>query len=213
MEEWISKKELLAETGISYGQLYRWKREGLIPESWFVKRSAFTGQETFLPRERALERIRYILDRREGHSLEDIRRQLCPPADSRVYEAETLMSIPNTLQPMRLLMEIADCQKFDGAQAMLVLLAARAARVYGGMTEAEMTAFLRALWGWQKEYGITQDAEGCVYLVKNRAGAVPLLLRPEGTLEAGGDARVVFQMRLGDMRAEFNPALAQLAEE
>ncbi|MCL2486473.1 MAG: YhbD family protein, partial [Oscillospiraceae bacterium] len=31
----ISKKDLLEFTGISYGQLYRWKREGLIPEEWF----------------------------------------------------------------------------------------------------------------------------------------------------------------------------------
>ena len=28
----ISKKELLAKYGISYGSLYRWKRKGLIPE-------------------------------------------------------------------------------------------------------------------------------------------------------------------------------------
>jgi predicted DNA-binding transcriptional regulator AlpA len=32
-EELISKKEVLELTGISYGQFYRWKREGLIPES------------------------------------------------------------------------------------------------------------------------------------------------------------------------------------
>ncbi len=46
----ISKKDLLELTGISYGQLYRWKRKGLIPEAWFVKKPAFTGQETFFPR-------------------------------------------------------------------------------------------------------------------------------------------------------------------
>ncbi len=57
------KKELLDATGISYGQLYRWKRERLIPDQWFVKRSAFTGQETFLPR-RAVERIEFILETR-----------------------------------------------------------------------------------------------------------------------------------------------------
>ena len=45
----ISKKDLLKTTGISYGQLYRWKREGLIPEEWFVKRSSPTGQETYFP--------------------------------------------------------------------------------------------------------------------------------------------------------------------
>ena len=75
MEE-ISKKDLLAETGISYGQLYRWKREGLIPEEWFIKRSAFTGQETYFPKERVLERIGIILEMKDEQSLEEIRRGL-----------------------------------------------------------------------------------------------------------------------------------------
>ena len=72
----ISKKDLLLETGISYGQLYRWKREGLIPEEWFVKRASFTGQETFFPRERMLERISLILERKDDQSLEEIRREI-----------------------------------------------------------------------------------------------------------------------------------------
>ncbi|MCS7240063.1 MAG: YhbD family protein, partial [Candidatus Bipolaricaulota bacterium] len=37
-EELIPKKEVLRLTGISYGQLYRWKRLGLIPEAWFIRR-------------------------------------------------------------------------------------------------------------------------------------------------------------------------------
>jgi DNA-binding transcriptional MerR regulator len=77
----ISKKDLLLETGISYGQLYRWKREGLIPEEWFVKRASFTGQETFFPRERALERVRAILEMKEGQSLEEIRGRIAGDAD------------------------------------------------------------------------------------------------------------------------------------
>ena len=38
-EELISKKELLDRFGISYGALYRWKRKGLIPEDWFIKKA------------------------------------------------------------------------------------------------------------------------------------------------------------------------------
>ena len=72
----ISKKDLLAETGISYGQLYRWKREGLIPEEWFVKRAAFTGQETYFPRERVLERVGLILEMKDDMSLDEIRSEL-----------------------------------------------------------------------------------------------------------------------------------------
>lgn len=68
----ISKKELLELTGISYGQLYRWKRERLIPEEWFMKQSSYTGQETFFPREKILERIRFIMEMKDKYSLEEI---------------------------------------------------------------------------------------------------------------------------------------------
>lgn len=79
-EELISKKEVLRLTGISYGQLYRWKRMGLIPEAWFIRRSTFTGQETFFPREKILKRIEEILRLKEEHSLEELVRLLAPEA-------------------------------------------------------------------------------------------------------------------------------------
>lgn len=69
----ISKKDLLAQTGISYGQLYRWKRKGLIPEEWFVKKSTFTGQETFFPRDKMVARVERILSMKDEEiSLDDI---------------------------------------------------------------------------------------------------------------------------------------------
>lgn len=51
-DDLISKKELLDLTGISYGQLYRWKRKNLIPEEWFIRKSSYTGQETFFQNNR-----------------------------------------------------------------------------------------------------------------------------------------------------------------
>ena len=71
-EELISKKELLELTGISYGQLYRWKRKGLIPEDWFIRKSAYTGQETFFPRSQMLTRVTRILNMKEDASLDDL---------------------------------------------------------------------------------------------------------------------------------------------
>ena len=44
VSELISKKEVLEKYGISYGALYRWKRIGLIPEDWFIRKSTVTGQ-------------------------------------------------------------------------------------------------------------------------------------------------------------------------
>lgn len=74
----ISKKELLEMTGISYGQLYRWKRKQLIPEEWFIRKSTFTGQETFFPRDKILARIEKISNMKEGLSLDDIAEALSP---------------------------------------------------------------------------------------------------------------------------------------
>lgn len=75
---YISKKELLDITGISYGQLYRWKRERLIPEEWFIKRSSSTGQETFFPREKIMERIHTIQTLKDLYSLEELSKILSP---------------------------------------------------------------------------------------------------------------------------------------
>lgn len=73
-EELISKKDLLQLTGISYGQLYRWKRKNIIPEDWFMKKSSFTGQETFFPKDKILERIERIKELKDDQSLDDIAR-------------------------------------------------------------------------------------------------------------------------------------------
>lgn len=74
----ISKKDLLELTGISYGQLYRWKRKNLIPEDWFVRKSTFTGQETFFPKEKILDRIDKIQTMKEDLSLDELANMFSP---------------------------------------------------------------------------------------------------------------------------------------
>ncbi len=76
MDDLISKREVLEKYGISYGALYRWKRMGLIPEDWFEKKSAATGQETFFNRRAITERIETILRLKDTLSLEEIAAQL-----------------------------------------------------------------------------------------------------------------------------------------
>lgn len=77
-QDLISKKDLLDLTGISYGQLYRWKRKNLIPEDWFVRKSTFTGQETFFPKEKILDRIEKIQTMKENLSLDDLANMFSP---------------------------------------------------------------------------------------------------------------------------------------
>ncbi|MGO2095117.1 DUF4004 family protein [Mammaliicoccus sciuri] len=68
----ISKKELLVECGITYGQLYRWKRKELIPDDWFIRKSTYTGQESFFPREKILKRISDIQKYKNTYSLDEL---------------------------------------------------------------------------------------------------------------------------------------------
>lgn len=75
MEDLISKRELLEKYGISYGALYRWKRMGLIPEDWFIRRSTSAGQETLFNRAMICERIDLIMGR-EDSSLADLAAEL-----------------------------------------------------------------------------------------------------------------------------------------
>jgi hypothetical protein len=72
----ISKKELLSKYGISYGALYRWKRKGLIPEEWFIKKATSTGQETFFPTALVCERIELILKQKEDILLDELAHRL-----------------------------------------------------------------------------------------------------------------------------------------
>ncbi len=72
----ISKKELLERYNISYGALYRWKRKGLIPDDWFVKKSTVTGQETFFPEELVCGRIEMIQSMKEDVLLDELAKKL-----------------------------------------------------------------------------------------------------------------------------------------
>ena len=75
-QELLSKKELLERYGISYGALYRWKRKGLIPEDWFIKKSTVTGQETFFPKALICERVELIMGQKEDLSLDELAGQI-----------------------------------------------------------------------------------------------------------------------------------------
>ena len=99
----ISKKDLLKETKISYGQLYRWKRESLIPEEWFIKQSSYTGQETFFPREKILNRIKAIQELKDKYSLEELSKILSPEISQRSFTKEDLEIIEEINRDMILL--------------------------------------------------------------------------------------------------------------
>ena len=90
-DELISKKELLERYGISYGALYRWKRKGLIPEDWFIKKATVTGQETFFPKELICERVELIQSQKDDFSLDELSKQFYEESETKaVLTVKTL---------------------------------------------------------------------------------------------------------------------------
>ena len=75
-QELISKKALLEKYGVSYGSLYRWKRKGLIPDEWFLRRATVTGQETYFPKDLICERVELILSAKDDVLLDELSKQL-----------------------------------------------------------------------------------------------------------------------------------------
>ena len=86
-KELISKKDLLELAEISYGQLYRWERKMLIPEDWFIRKSTFTGQETFFPKDQILARIEKIKNMKDDRSLDQLADMFSPiPAEITIHQ-------------------------------------------------------------------------------------------------------------------------------
>jgi len=145
----ISKKELLEVTGISYGQLYRWKRKGLIPEAWFVKRAAFTGQETFFPRTEILERVERIQGLKEEINLDQLADLLSPRPSSLRLSAEQAL-VKNIVSGPGLELLARTLGPEDPLDFDQLLLG----RIVGGLLDAgdlgleEGALLLRALAAW-----------------------------------------------------------------
>lgn len=135
----ISKKDLLKTTGISYGQLYRWKREGLIPEEWFVKRSSPTGQETYFPQEKILKRIHAIQQLKDSYSLEELARILTPEISNRLFCEEDLEHFDEL--DIEVAADFMDAMSKDSFVFLevLVMIALSQAMVDTAVTEEERT--------------------------------------------------------------------------
>ncbi len=135
----ISKKDLLKTTGISYGQLYRWKREGLIPEEWFVKRSSPTGQETYFPQEKILKRIHAIQQLKDSYSLEELARILTPEISNRLFCEEDLEHFDEL--DIEVAADFMDAMSKDSFVFLevLVMIALSQAMVDTAITEEERT--------------------------------------------------------------------------
>lgn len=214
MENWISKRELLEITGISYGQLYRWKREKLIPDNWFVKRSSYTGQETFLPRERAIERIRFILENKDGHSLQQLLELISPTSASREYRSgEIAGAVKNAGGPAEIMAKLIGGEAFNHAQALSVLIAADMLDIVPEVSEDELNQLLIALIEWQAGASIFEKTDGRLIVIGVNGGLIPLMIMPDARSLPREGIAVEYELALSDIPDRFTKKLNSIYEE
>jgi len=187
--------------------LYRWKREQLIPDSWFIKRSSFTGQETFLPRGRATERIRFIMENKDQYSLQQLLDKLSPDTAGGTYSAERLKRLPRGEVPAELIAKHVGSDELNYGQALCVVIAARALGDIPDMDEGAVAAFLGALTEWQSDARILDKTNGRIIIVEWDGQFLPLYIIPDGRVMPAGRAKVRFEISLADIPALCAPIL------
>jgi DNA-binding transcriptional MerR regulator len=137
-DDLISKKELLDLTGISYGQLYRWKRKNLIPEEWFIRKSSFTGQETFFPKQQILQRIDKIIHMKDGLSLDELADVFSPTlGEVEMTDQQLLDRNIVSLASLDLLNEAGRQQSLYGLEQIMMLYVLEKLLLGGDITQQE----------------------------------------------------------------------------
>ncbi|WP_346936801.1 DUF4004 family protein [Clostridium sp.] len=163
-EELISKKEILDMTGISYGQLYRWKRKELIPEEWFIKKSSYTGQETFFPREKIINRINKILELKDDMPLDDLAAMFTnkPKVDdvSEEYVIEKEIIREETLPIYNDMFREKNEYNFKDILLMHIL---QSEFDLGKLTISEIEIMLKLI---DKEYRNIEEKDGTLYIIR-----------------------------------------------
>ncbi len=163
-EELISKKEILDMTGISYGQLYRWKRKELIPEEWFIKKSSYTGQETFFPREKIINRINKIIELKDDMPLDDLAAMFTnkPKVDdvSEEYLIEKEIIREETLPIYKDIFKEKEEYNFKDVVLMDIL---QREFDLGKLTISEIEVILKLI---NKEYKNIEEKDGTLYIIR-----------------------------------------------
>jgi len=163
-EDLISKKEILDMTGISYGQLYRWKRKDLIPEEWFIKKSSYTGQETFFPKEKIINRINKILELKDDMPLDDLAAMFTnkPKVDdvNEEYVIEKEIIREETFPIYKDMFREKDKYNFKDILLMHIL---QSQLDLGKLTISEIEVMLKLI---DKEYRNIEEKDGSVYIIR-----------------------------------------------
>lgn len=207
-EDLISKKDLLDLTGISYGQLYRWKRKQLIPEEWFIRKSTFTGQETFFPKEKILSRVHNIVNMKDDLSLDELADKL---SDSPSYDK---LSISTKEILERNIVSVMTIKKFGGSldnekvytlDQLIHLLAVDRLLCAGEMSTEEAELLHRTL---EKKATTRESGNWELFFVRKMGISSFILAQAPAELWFDEGVRLVCKLAYGDLLEHLKGKLA-----
>ncbi|MFE7062117.1 YhbD family protein [Sutcliffiella sp. NPDC057660] len=204
-EELISKKDLLDEASISYGQLYRWKRKDLIPEDWFVRKSTYTGQETFFPRVKILDRINKIKQMKTDVSLDELAEMFSPNAKQITLTKDQLIKQNIVTESILTLYseQISQQDTFD-FEAILHLYLANNLLQEGQIVLDEAKMILHTL---QEHYSKTDQNNAKLLVIRKMGVAFVLLLGSAHDVFADNHAKVIVELQMGAVIEELKNKL------
>jgi DNA-binding transcriptional MerR regulator len=200
-EKLISKKELLQLTGISYGQLYRWKRKNLIPEEWFIRKSTYTGQETFFPKQKILDRIDKIKRMKDELSLDEIAERLSPNL------TKVMLPVEEIIKRNIVSKEVWDlfADEWTGAKTLhfeeILRLYVVARTLKTGDVSLEEA---RRIWSMLEAHAShVREQKGELWVIRKMGIAISLLTDSVQELHIEADAKVVVRLSLAQCAEEL----------
>ena len=209
-EDLLSKKDLLGLTGISYGQLYRWKRQNLIPESWFIKQSSYTGQETFFPREKILLRVKTILELKDKYSLEELAELISPESRTKLLGTAELLRL-SRLAP-RVVTEFESLfakSQFVFREVIFMDVLSKLELEYS-CTQEELTDYVRSIKQW------LLDIKNTLYrfiLCQREGQRFSLLLQQDVPLFLDHKTQEIMVLDLDELAKDLNLELNKVLGE
>ncbi|MCG7379602.1 YhbD family protein [Paenibacillus sp. ACRSA] len=208
-DDLISKKELLDLTGISYGQLYRWKRKNLIPEEWFIRKSSYTGQETFFPKQQILPRIDKIIHMKDGLSLDELADVFSPS----LGEVE-MMSVQQlldrnivSLSSLELLTEAGREQPLYGLEQIMMLYVLEKLLMSGDITRQEGTLLIEVM---SDHYYRFRDRASELLLIRKMGVPTFMLVGAGAELYFDKGVKVVLKITLATFMEELKLKLGSV---
>jgi len=208
-QDLLAKKELLALTGISYGQLYRWKRQNLIPESWFIKQSSFTGQETFFPKDKVLKRVEAILKLKDQYSLEELAGIFTPELTNKVFKASSVQQVEDLDQGiLSLFIKHLAKENFTFRELLFVYALSKIDQSLN-LGESWRVDIVTTVKGWLSQIN---SSDYRLLVCQTKEHKFCLLLQEDSILLLDSDSETLANLKLNELANELRSRLTGLEE-